>query len=249
MVRELARARELPRRTAAGVRRAVPHLQHGAARPPGQDLSGRDGREPVGPWGNTKEEREGYHLVWPRDLVECAGALLAVGATREAGNTLRYLLATQLADGHWYQNQYLGSKPYWTGVQLDETALPVLLAALLAERDALEGHAGRGHGQARAVLHRAARSGERPGSLGGERGAQHLHARGLHRRAGDAAQIISSPMRASWRSTSRITGIRGSRIGPRCAIRRSRGNLESPAITCASRRLRRSPTGAHSIEC
>jgi glucoamylase len=91
------------------------------------------------PWGNTKEEREGYHLVWPRDLVECAGALLAVDATREAGNTLKYLLATQLADGHWYQNQWLGSKPYWTGVQLDETALPVLLASLLAERDALEG--------------------------------------------------------------------------------------------------------------
>jgi glucoamylase len=91
------------------------------------------------PWGNTKEEREGYHLVWPRDLVECAGALLAVGATRDAGNTLRYLKATQLADGHWYQNQYLGSKPYWTGVQLDETALPVLLVASLAERDALGG--------------------------------------------------------------------------------------------------------------
>jgi glucoamylase len=91
------------------------------------------------PWGNTKEEREGYHLVWPRDLVECAGAFLAVGATREAGNTLRYLRASQLADGHWYQNQYLGGKPYWSGVQLDETALPVVLAALLAERDALEG--------------------------------------------------------------------------------------------------------------
>ena len=91
------------------------------------------------PWGNTKEEREGYHLVWPRDLVECAGALLAVGATREAGNTLRYLRATQLADGHWQQNQYLGGTPYWTGVQLDETALPVVLAALLAERGALGG--------------------------------------------------------------------------------------------------------------
>ncbi len=91
------------------------------------------------PWGNTKEEREGYHLVWPRDLVECAGALLAVGAAREAGNTMRYLRATQLADGHWNQNQWLGGKPYWTGVQLDETALPVLLATLLAERDALEG--------------------------------------------------------------------------------------------------------------
>jgi glucoamylase len=77
--------------------------------------------------------------VWPRDLVECAGALLAVGATREPGNTLRYLRATQLADGHWNQNQWLGGKPYWTGVQLDETALPVLLAVSLAERDALEG--------------------------------------------------------------------------------------------------------------
>ena len=91
------------------------------------------------PWGNTKEEREGYHLVWPRDLCECAGALLAVGATREALDTLRYLRATQLADGHWNQNQWLGGKPYWTGVQLDETAFPVLLASQLEERNALDG--------------------------------------------------------------------------------------------------------------
>jgi len=91
------------------------------------------------PWGNTKEEREGYHLVWPRDLCECAGALLAVGAHVEALDTLRYLRATQLADGHWNQNQWLGGKPYWTGVQLDETAFPVLLATQLQERGALDG--------------------------------------------------------------------------------------------------------------
>ncbi|HWF99028.1 MAG TPA: glycoside hydrolase family 15 protein [Steroidobacteraceae bacterium] len=91
------------------------------------------------PWGNTKEEREGYHLVWPRDLCECAGALLAVGARTEPLDTLRYLRATQLADGHWNQNQWLGGKPYWTGVQLDETAFPVLLAAQLEERGALDG--------------------------------------------------------------------------------------------------------------
>jgi glucoamylase len=91
------------------------------------------------PWGNRRDEREGYHLVWPRDLVESAGALLAVGAVHEARNTLRYLLATQNADGHWHQNQWLGGKGYWFGVQLDETALPVLLAAALDERDALEG--------------------------------------------------------------------------------------------------------------
>ena len=91
------------------------------------------------PWGNTREEREGYHLVWPRDLVESAGALLAVGAVREARNTLRYLLATQNADGHWNQNQWLGGKGYWPGVQLDESAFPVLLAVALDERGALEG--------------------------------------------------------------------------------------------------------------
>ncbi len=91
------------------------------------------------PWGNTREEREGYHLVWPRDLVESAGALFAVGAAREARNTLRYLLATQNADGHWNQNQWLGGKGYWPGVQLDESAFPVLLAVALDERGALEG--------------------------------------------------------------------------------------------------------------
>ncbi|HVN44701.1 MAG TPA: glycoside hydrolase family 15 protein [Steroidobacteraceae bacterium] len=91
------------------------------------------------PWGNTREERAGYHLVWPRDLVESSGALLAVGAVREARNTLRYLHATQHADGHWSQNQWLGGKGYWEGLQLDETAFPVLLAVALDERNALEG--------------------------------------------------------------------------------------------------------------
>jgi glucoamylase len=91
------------------------------------------------PWGNTHEERAGYHLVWPRDLVESAGALLAVGAAHEARDTLRYLIATQNADGHWYQNQWLGGKGHWVGVQLDETAFPVLLAVALDERGALEG--------------------------------------------------------------------------------------------------------------
>ncbi|MGA7180024.1 MAG: glycoside hydrolase family 15 protein [Thiobacillaceae bacterium] len=91
------------------------------------------------PWGNTRDERGGYHLVWPRDLVESAGALLALGAEDEARDILRYLIATQHADGHWYQNQWLGGKPYWQGVQLDETAFPVLLATRLAEHDALNG--------------------------------------------------------------------------------------------------------------
>lgn len=93
------------------------------------------------PWGNRGEERGGYHLVWPRDLVEAAQALIALGGLDEAREVLAYLVATQNEDGHWHQNQWLGGKPYWQGVQLDETAFPVLLAAALAERDALGGMA------------------------------------------------------------------------------------------------------------
>jgi len=89
------------------------------------------------PWGDSGDERGGYHLVWPRDLVECAGAFLALGAEPEARDTLRYLVATQTEDGHWFQNQWLGGTPYWQGIQLDETAFPVLLAACLEERSAL----------------------------------------------------------------------------------------------------------------
>ncbi len=91
------------------------------------------------PWGNGHDDIGGYHLVWPRDLVESAGGLLALGAVDEARNILRYLIATQHTEGSWAQNQWLGGKAFWGGQQLDETAFPVLLAAALAERGALQG--------------------------------------------------------------------------------------------------------------
>lgn len=91
------------------------------------------------PWGNAHDDVGGYHLVWPRDLVECAGGLLAMGALAQARDILRYLIATQHACGHWSQNQWLGGKAYWGGNQLDEAAFPVLLAAAIGERDGLDG--------------------------------------------------------------------------------------------------------------
>jgi glucoamylase len=91
------------------------------------------------PWGDAGENRGGYHLVWPRDLVGSVGALLVLGAVEEARDALSYLIATQNADGHWYQNQWLGGEPYWRGVQLDEIAFPVLLAAAVHERQELGG--------------------------------------------------------------------------------------------------------------
>ena len=88
------------------------------------------------PWGFNKgdEDLGGYHLVWPRDLVENAGGLLAAGAHDDALRVLHYLEATQEADGHWAQNMWLDGRPYWDGPQMDETAFPILLRRYAAPR-------------------------------------------------------------------------------------------------------------------
>ncbi len=80
------------------------------------------------PWGNTSNDLGGYHLVWARDLVESAGAFVALGAVATARRTLAYLVASQEPDGHWPQNQWVDGVAYWTGLQLDEAAYPLLLA-------------------------------------------------------------------------------------------------------------------------
>lgn len=93
------------------------------------------------PWGFEKgdEDLGGYHLIWPRDLVESTGGLLAAGDTTDARGVLLYLMSTQDADGHWPQNMGLDGTPYWSGVQMDETAFPILLANLLGRTQALDG--------------------------------------------------------------------------------------------------------------
>ena len=93
------------------------------------------------PWGASKGDDElgGYHLVWPRDLCESAGALLAAGDTESAGQCLTFLMATQEADGHWPQNMWHTGLPFWTGIQMDETAFPILLADALRRAGALDG--------------------------------------------------------------------------------------------------------------
>ncbi|MGH8311888.1 MAG: glycoside hydrolase family 15 protein, partial [Gammaproteobacteria bacterium] len=85
------------------------------------------------PWGASRDDPGGYHLVWPRDAVEAGFAFLACGQHQEARAMLAYLIATQQSDGHWLQNNFGDGRPFWTGIQLDEAALPVLLAAKLDE--------------------------------------------------------------------------------------------------------------------
>jgi glucoamylase len=93
------------------------------------------------PWGFNKGDDDlgGYHLVWPRDQVESAGGLLAAGDVIGARRTLFYLMSTQEADGHWPQNMWLDGTPYWSGVQMDETAFPILLADTLRRLHAFDG--------------------------------------------------------------------------------------------------------------
>jgi glucoamylase len=82
------------------------------------------------PWGASKGDSDlgGYHLVWTRDMVETASALLACGRTDTALRALVYLACTQRPDGSFAQNFWIDGSPYWTGMQLDEVAFPIILA-------------------------------------------------------------------------------------------------------------------------
>lgn len=82
------------------------------------------------PWGYSKGDDDlgGYHLVWTRDMVQSATALLACGRVETARRALVYLACTQKPDGGFSQNFWVNGTPYWTGIQLDEVAFPIMLA-------------------------------------------------------------------------------------------------------------------------
>jgi glucoamylase len=91
------------------------------------------------PWGASKGDTDlgGYHLVWTRDMVQTATALLATGRTDTAMRALVYLACTQRIDGSFAQNFWIDGTPYWTGIQLDEVAFPIMLAWRLWKQDGL----------------------------------------------------------------------------------------------------------------
>ena len=82
------------------------------------------------PWGQVKGDDDlgGYHLVWTRDMVQTASALLACGRAETARRALVYLACTQQQDGGFAQNFWIDGTPYWGGKQLDEVAFPLILA-------------------------------------------------------------------------------------------------------------------------
>ena len=92
------------------------------------------------PWGEAVGDKDqgGYHLVWTRDLVSSASALLASGENATPLRALIYLAVSQQEDGGFSQNFWVNGNPYWRGIQLDEVAFPILLALRLSRENALQ---------------------------------------------------------------------------------------------------------------
>lgn len=92
------------------------------------------------PWGESRSDEEvgGYHLVWTRDMYHSATGLLAAGSTEAPLRALIYLACTQKEDGGFSQNFWINGEAHWEGVQLDETAFPILLARRLHLAGALQ---------------------------------------------------------------------------------------------------------------
>ena len=86
-------------------------------------------------WGNEVKDLSSpsgaYHLVWSRDAYEFGTALWAVGDRAAARRIVDWLFETQQKrNGSFPQNSDVTGKPVWGELQLDEVALPIVLARL-----------------------------------------------------------------------------------------------------------------------
>jgi glucoamylase len=91
------------------------------------------------PWGDTVDASKpstGYKAVWPRDFYQCAMALAALGDQQTPLAAFHYLPQVQVkADtkgntgvGGWFlQKTWVDGTTEWVGVQLDQTAMPIML--------------------------------------------------------------------------------------------------------------------------
>ncbi len=89
------------------------------------------------PWGDTNGPSDfGYHMVWARDLYNSASAMILDGDLAGADAALWFLFNhQQQSDGHFPQNSFVNGVPGWTGIEMDETAYPIILAWKLRNYD------------------------------------------------------------------------------------------------------------------
>jgi glucoamylase len=92
------------------------------------------------PWGGGPNANEatvsGYHAVWSRDLYQVATAFYAMGDRATALRALGYLFdVQQKPDGSFPQISTVAGRPIGDGLQMDEVALPLVLAWQLGRTD------------------------------------------------------------------------------------------------------------------
>jgi glucoamylase len=95
---------------------------------------------PSTPWGGGQRLNQppvsGYHAVWARDLYHVATAFDAIGDRATANRLLDYLLRVQQKlDGSFPQNSWVDGRPIGRGVQMDQVALPLVLAYQLQRNE------------------------------------------------------------------------------------------------------------------
>ena len=191
-------------------------------------------------WGQRAREPAGvYHLVWSRDLYQVATALLAAGDRAGASRSLDYLfMRQQKPDGSLPAELATRRDENWRNLQLDEVAIPIVLAWQLGRTDA-----GPRAGQGGRRLHPRERPADAAGALGEPGRLVARHDRVGDRRARRRADIARAerrrarPRRAGRRRrTSGSEACRLDRHDQRPATRRS-------PTTCAyqGRRAERRP--------
>ena len=84
------------------------------------------------PWGPNEGDGDpgGYHLVWPRDMYKFANALITAGDAASATNAVNWLFNVYMnpLTGRFPQNSYVNGTPNWNATQMDEQAMPIILA-------------------------------------------------------------------------------------------------------------------------
>jgi glucoamylase len=84
------------------------------------------------PWGPAKgdDDAGGYHLVWPRDMYKFANALITAGDIASATSAVNWLFNVDMnpSTGRFPQNAFVDGTPNWNATQMDEQAMPIILA-------------------------------------------------------------------------------------------------------------------------
>lgn|GEM_PF-2238233 len=90
------------------------------------------------PWGSrfSLNEKNGYHLVWVRDLFFTALAMYFAGDENFARDSLDYIITyLKREDGSFKQNSTVEGEERWHSTQMDQVAFPIILAYKLKRLD------------------------------------------------------------------------------------------------------------------